>query len=138
MTGSNADNEDLKRELRALKARYEGESTAKEVAGKHIGKYGLAYITIIVIIGVGASLYLDEAKIAAVIGLVSAALTALISMLSGISEAESESQEAAEMQIIRMLIDKLDRDPMQVDVDGDRVTVVKGETALTTKKQPDG
>ena len=55
--------------------------TAKEVAGKAIGKQGLFYITLIVIIGVGASLYLDESKIAAVIGLLSSALMALISLL---------------------------------------------------------
>lgn len=33
--------------------------SAKEVAGKAIGKHGLIYITIIVIVGVGASIILD-------------------------------------------------------------------------------
>ena len=37
--------------------------TAKEVAGKSIGKYGLAYITLIVLIGVGSSYFLSEAAI---------------------------------------------------------------------------
>ena len=34
--------------------------TAKEVAGKAIGKHGLIYITIIVVVGVGASIILEE------------------------------------------------------------------------------
>ena len=63
--------------------RLEAASPAKEVAGKSIGKWGLLCITVIVMIGVGASLVLEESKIAAVIGLVSAALTALIAMLNG-------------------------------------------------------
>ena len=40
--------------------------SAKEVAGKAIGKHGLIYITIIVIVGVGASIILEESKMAAV------------------------------------------------------------------------
>ena len=41
--------------------------TAKEVAGKAIGKDGLKYITAIVAMGVGASIILDQEKMAAVI-----------------------------------------------------------------------
>ena len=74
----------LREQAKAELARLEAQSTAKEVAGKAIGKHGLAYITAIVVVGVGASLVLEESKIAAVIGLVSAALTALIAMLNGI------------------------------------------------------
>ena len=58
-------------QAKAELARLEAQSTAKEVAGKAIGKNGLAYITAIVVVGVGASLMLEESKIAAVIGLVS-------------------------------------------------------------------
>jgi hypothetical protein len=50
--------------------------SAKEVAGKAIGKHGLIYITIIVIVGVGASIILEESKMAAVMGLLGASLTA--------------------------------------------------------------
>ena len=116
--------------------RLEAQSTAKEVAGKAIGKHGLKYITLIVAIGVGASIVLDEAKIAAVIGLVSAALTALISMLNGIAGA-SPKQEKPEFDVMRQLIDKLDRldrkePPMSVTVEGGRVTVTKGEDKVVT------
>lgn len=129
----------FKAQAQAELNRLEAESTAKEVAGKAIGKHGLAYITLIVAIGVGASLMLEESKIAAVIGLVSAALTALIAMLNGIAGANPK-QEKPEFEIMRQLIDKLDRldkpeQPMRVDVEGDKVTVRKGDDVVTAKKE---
>lgn len=128
----------LKAQAQAELNRLEANSTAKEVAGKAIGKNGLFYITLIVVIGVGASLFLEESKIAAVIGLVSAALTALIAMLNGIAGA-SPKQEKPEFEIMRQLIDKLDKldrqeQPMRVDVEGDKVTVRKGDDVVTARK----
>ena len=125
----------FKEQARAELARLEAQSTAKEVAGKAIGKHGLAYITAIVIVGVGSSIVLDESKIAAVIGLVSAALTALISMLNGIAGA-SPKQEKPEFEVIKSLIDRLDRDeqPMSVTVEDDKVTVRKGSDQIQTSK----
>ena len=125
----------FKEQARAELARLEAQSTAKEVAGKAIGKHGLAYITAIVIVGVGASIVLDESKIAAVIGLVSAALTALISMLNGIAGA-SPKQEKPEFEVIKSLIDRLGRDeqPMSVTVEDDKVTVRKGSDSIQTSK----
>ena len=112
--------------------------TAKEVAGKAIGKQGLAYITAIVAMGVGASIILDQEKMAAVMGLLGASLTALISMLNGVAGANPK-QEKPEFEIMKELIARLDgmadRDPMSVQVDGDKVTVRKGEneTAIGRK-----
>lgn len=128
----------FKAQAQAELNRLEADSTAKEVAGKAIGKHGLAYITAIVIVGVGASLMLEESKIAAVIGLVSAALTALIAMLNGIAGANPK-QEKPEFEVIRDLIAKLDRldkpeQPMKVTVEGEKVTVTKGENTVTTSK----
>ena len=37
--------------------------TAKEVAGKSIGRFGLFYITLIVLIGVGSSYFLSDSAI---------------------------------------------------------------------------
>jgi hypothetical protein len=129
----------LKAHLQAELARLEAQSTAKEVAGKAIGKHGLAYITAIVVVGVASSLVLEESKIAAVIGLVSAALTALIAMLNGIAGANPK-QEKPEFEVIRSLIDKLDRasekEPMRVEVQGDKVTVTKGVDTIQTAKGP--
>lgn len=118
--------------------RLEAQSTAKDVAGKAIGKQGLFYITFIVVIGVLASIVLEAEKIAAVMGLLGAALTALISMLNGIAGA-SPKQEKPEFEIMRHLIDKLDRLdkqelPMRVDVEGDHVIVRKGDDIITAKK----
>lgn len=109
--------------------------SAKEVAGKAIGKHGLIYITIIVAMGVGASIVLEESKMAAVMGLLGASLTALISMLNGVAGA-SPKQEKPEFEIMKELIMRLDRmadrDPMNVVVDKDKVLVTKGgnETAI--------
>ena len=49
----------FKAQAQAELNRLEAQSTAKEVAGKAIGKHGLAYITAIVVIGVAASLFLE-------------------------------------------------------------------------------
>lgn len=119
--------------------RLEAEASAREVAGKSIGKHGLFYITLIVAIGVGASVILQEEKIAAVMGLLGASLTALISMLNGIAGA-SPKQEKPEFEIIRDLIAKLERldrleQPMRVDVDGERVVVTKGDHTVSAKKE---
>ncbi len=132
------DLEMFRAQAKAELARLEAESTAKEVAGKAIGKNGLAYITAIVVVGVGASLMLEASKIAAVIGLVPAALTALISMLNGIAGANPK-QEKPEFEVIKSLIERLDRlaekePPMTVSVDGDRVTVTKGGDQISTTR----
>lgn len=135
----------LRQEIAKLKAeaevelrRLDAQAPAKEVAGKAIGKHGLFYITLIVIIGVVSSLYLESDKIAAVMGLLGASLTALISMLNGIAGA-TPKQDKPEFQVIQTLIDKLDKldrqePPMKVDVTEGRVTVTKGEDQITTSK----
>lgn len=128
----------LKAQAQAELQRLEAQSSAKDVAGKAIGKQGLFYITLIVVIGVGASIVLENEKIAAVMGLLGAALTALISMLNGIAGA-SPKQDKPEFEVIRNLIEKLDRldrkEPsMKVDVTEGRVTVTKGDDQITTSK----
>ena len=127
----------IKLEAQMQLAKLTAESPAKEVAGKAIGKYGLLAIVVIVIIGVLASLQLDEGKMAAVMGLLGASLTALISMLNGIAGSNTK-EEKPEFEVMKQLIDRLDkmadRDPMSVQVDGDKVTVRKGEEQFTSGK----
>jgi hypothetical protein len=128
----------LKTQAQVELQRLHAQSTAKEVAGKAIGEGGLFYITLIIAIGVGASIVLDNDKIAAVMGLLGAALTALISMLNGIA-GTAPKQEKPEFEVIKNLIDKLDRldrkePPMRVTVEGEKVTVSKGEDSITTSK----
>jgi ABC-type proline/glycine betaine transport system ATPase subunit len=127
----------IKLEAQMQLAKLTAESPAKEVAGKAIGKYGLLAIVVIVIIGVLASLQLDEGKMAAVMGLLGASLTALISMLNGIA-GSSTKEEKPEFEVMKQLIERLDkmadRDPMSVQIDGDKVTVRKGEEQFTSGK----
>ena len=112
----------------------ESQAPAKEIAGKAIGKHGLIYITIIVAMGVAASIVLEESKMAAVMGLLGASLTALISMLNGVAGA-TPKQDKPEFEIMKELISKLetmaDRDAMSVQVEGDKVVVKKGDHETT-------
>jgi len=136
--------DDKTHELAVLKAQakikleeLKAQDSAKEVAGKAIGEDGLLYIFLIVLVGVGASVFLEGEKIAAVMGLLGASLTALIQMLNGIA-GTAPKQEKPEFEVIKDLIhrlDKLDRaeQPMQVDVEGSKVTVKKGQDVVTAK-----
>ena len=112
------------------------QETAKEVAGKAIGKYGLAYITAIVLIGVGSSYFLSESAITAVMTMVGGALVALINMMNGIAGTQ-EKQEKPEFEVIKDLISKLgDKEPpMRVDVEDGKVTVRKGDDITTMKTE---
>lgn len=132
------DIEFFKAQAQAELNRLEAQSSAKDVAGKAIGKDGLKYITAIVLIGVVASLFLDGEKIAAVMGLLGASLTALISMLNGIA-GTVEKEDKPEFKVIEDLIAKLDRldrkeMPMRVDVEGDHVVVTKGDDVVRASK----
>ena len=136
--------DDKTHELAVLKAQakirleeLKAQDSAKEVAGKAIGEDGLLYIFLIVLVGVGASLFLEGEKIAAVMGLLGASLTALIQMLNGIA-GTAPKQEKPEFEVIKDLITRLDKvdraePPMQVDVEGSKVTVKKGADTVTAK-----
>ena len=108
--------------------------TAKEVAGKSIGKYGLMYITLIVLIGVGSSYFLSEAAITAVMTMIGGALVAIINMMNGIA-GTAEKQEKPEFAVMHELIRRIDKpeQAMRVDVEGDKVIVRKGDDVVTTK-----
>ena len=108
--------------------------TAKEVAGKSIGRFGLAYITGIVLIGVGASAFLPDAAITAVMTMIGGALVALINMMQGITGTK-DKEETTEFQIIGELIQRLEasNEPMSVTVDGNKVIVTKGGSTFTSK-----
>lgn len=110
--------------------------SAKEVAGKSIGRYGLAYITSIVLIGVGASAFLSESAITAVMTMIGGALVALINMMQGITGTK-DKEEKPEYKIIGELIERLEssNEPMSVTVDGHKVIVQKGGSTFKTQKQ---
>jgi hypothetical protein len=112
--------------------RYE---TAKEVAGKAIGQYGLMYITAIVLIGVGSSYFLSESAITAVMTMIGGALVALINMMNGIA-GTAEKPERPEFEVIQNLIAQLaEKEPsMRVDVEDGKVTVRKGDDVTELKQ----
>ena len=89
--------------------RLEAQSPAKDVAGRAIGKHGLAYITLIVIIGVVSSLFLEEQKIAAVMGLLGASPTVAVFPVENLS---GGTVPLAEIQ--RLLVGALTRRGLRV------------------------
>jgi hypothetical protein len=115
--------------------KIEAQSSAKDVASKFIGKVAIPCIVILVIVGVLSSAFLPKESLPAVIGLVSTAAMALITMLAGITSSK-EKEEKPEISIINSLIKNLEesREPMSVTVDGEKVTVQKGSTSISTKK----
>lgn len=129
---------DLKKAQTELK-RLEGNSTAKEVASKVIGKTAVPWIVLLVIVGVVSSAFLPSESLPAVIGLVSTAVMAMISMLAGIT-GTTEKEEKPEIEIIKSLIKQLDeaREAMNVEIDGDNVLVSKGDTTMKTSGKKRG
>lgn len=134
--------------------KLEATSSSKDVASKAVGKWGLFYITLIVLIGVGSSYFLSESAITAVMTMVGGALVALISMLQGITGTQNKEekpefkvmekligqlQEEKEQknQIIAQLINQINeekRQEMSLNIDKDKVTVTKGGHTLKSKK----
>jgi len=114
--------------------KLEAAATAKEVAAKAIGKDAVMWIVLLVVIGVVSSAFLPTESLPAVIGLVATATMALIQMVNGIVN-EAKTPEKPEITIIKELIARLDqKEPaMRVDVEGDRVTVSKGDDTITTR-----
>lgn len=83
-------------ELRKLEAelkKFESQSSAKEVASKYIGKSAIPWIVLLVIVGVVSSYFLESSSLPAVIGLVSTASMALITMLSGITGTKDNKED---------------------------------------------
>jgi fructoselysine-6-P-deglycase FrlB-like protein len=124
----------LKVEAQLEMNKLRSQEPAKDVASKYIGKYGLFYITLIVLIAVGSSAFLPEAAITAVMTMIGGALVAIITMLQGITGTQKK-EEKPELLIIQDLVQRLDqKEPMNISVDKDKVIVKKGNDELTTTK----
>lgn len=131
---SSTDIQVLKTQARIELDKMEAQATAREVASKAIGKDALLWIFLLVLVGVGASAFLQAEALPAVIGLVATATMALIQMVTGIVT-EAKKEEKPEITIIRELISRLDQrePPMRVDVENGRVTVSKGDDTIATR-----
>lgn len=118
--------------------KLESQNTAKEVSSKYVGKSAIPWIVLLVIVGVVASAFLPSESLPAVIGLVSTAVMALITMLASITGTK-EKEEKPEFKVINELINKLDNatapEPMNVVVDKDKVTVNKGSSSMTSYRE---
>lgn len=116
--------------------KMEQQNTAKEVASKYIGKSAIPWIVLLVIVGVVSSAFLPSESLPAVIGLVSTAVMALITMLASITGTK-EKEEKPEFKVINELIQRLDEanEPMTVVVDKDKVTVNKGNNSMTSNRE---
>jgi hypothetical protein len=138
---------DNKSELEVLKTKaiielkkLEAQNTAKEVSSKYVGKSAIPWIVLLVVVGVVSSAFLPSDSLPAVIGLVSTAVMALITMLASITGTK-EKEEKPEFKVINELIQKLDAatapEPMNVTVDKDKVTVTKGNHTMTSHREDD-
>ena len=125
----------LKTRARIEIERLEATNSAREVSSKYIGKTAVPWIVLLVIVGVASAAFMDAASLPAVIGLVSTAVMALITMLATITGTK-EKEERPEFTVIKELIDRLDEanEPMDVTVEKDRVTVNKGRKTITTER----
>lgn len=117
--------------------RLQYQQTSKESASRYIGKYGLFYIVLIIAIGVGASIFLSESAITAVMTMIGGSLVAIISMLQGITGTKDKEGERPEIKIIQDLVSRLDnQEPMKVQVEKDKVIVKRGNDEVVTDKLP--
>jgi hypothetical protein len=114
--------------------------SSKEIASKHLGKNAINYITLLVLIGVVSSMFLDSSVLPAVIGLVATSSMALIGILQHIVGAK-DKEDKPEITIIKELITEISKDktePMMVDVENGKVTVSKGKDIITNKIKEHG
>lgn len=111
--------------------------SAKEIASKHLGKNAINYITLLVLIGVVSSMFLESSVLPAVIGLVATSSMALIGILQHIVGAK-EKEDKPEVTIIKDLINEVAKDKseaMKVDVEDGKVIVTKGKDIITNQQK---
>ena len=111
--------------------------SAKEIASKHLGKNAINYITLLVLIGVVSSMFLESSVLPAVIGLVATSSMALIGILQHIVGAK-EKEDKPEVTIIKDLINEVAKDKseaMKVNVEDGKVIVTKGKDIITNQQK---
>ncbi len=106
--------------------------SAKEASSRFIGKYGIVIVFLLVVVAVYSAGSLTSEALTPVIGLVATASMAIIGMLAGITGTK-DKEEKPEFQVIQRLIEQ-SKEPMTVTVEGDKVTVTKGQDKIITDK----
>jgi flagellar basal body-associated protein FliL len=108
------------------------QTSAKEVASKFIGKWGLIVVSVLVLAGISAADMLEGGALTAVIGMLSTVVMAIIGMLMGITGTQ-DKEEKPEITIIKELIAQNARqEPMRVNVAKDGSVTVQRGSDLTT------
>ena len=127
-------------------AKLEAKASSKEVASKNIGSNTIPYIVVLVAIGVGSSYFLPPESIAAIIGLLSSVIGALILMLRGITTEEAPAQDPnvtiitelikSNKELSNRILDKQQpEDPVSVDIDEKDVVIKKGSNTIKSKRK---
>ena len=110
--------------------------TAKEAASRFIGYFGLPAIVLVIAMVIFSAFALTSEALTPIVGMASGVIMALIAMLTGITGTK-DKEEKPEFKVISDLITRLDQKepPMQVQVDGEKVTVSKGHDTVTMNKE---
>jgi len=110
--------------------------SAKEIASRFIGKWGLAVVVTLVLAGIYSAMYLEAGTLAVVMSMISTVVMAIIGILMGITGTKDAKKDPPEITIIRDLIQRASKEesPMQVDVSDGKVTVRKGDSLTTLEK----
>lgn len=89
-------------------AMYKAQEPAKEVASKHLAKFGGFYMVLLIVCFIYASTTLPAEKIAVVAGLITMVATGLITILKGITDTGEKNPM---VKIVKDLVERLDKDP---------------------------
>jgi len=110
--------------------------SAKEIASKFIGKWGLGVVVVLVLAAIWSASKLEAGTLAVVMSMISTVVMAIIGILMGITGTKDSKKDPPEITIIRDLIDKASKEesPMQVEVSDGKVTVRKGDSMTTLEK----
>jgi len=111
-------------------------SSAKEIASKFIGKWGLGVVVVLVLAAIYSAGSLEAGTLAVVMSMISTVVMAIIGILMGITGTKDAKKDPPEITIIRDLIQRASKEesPMQVDVSDGKVTVRKGDSLTTLEK----
>lgn len=89
-------------------AMYQAQEPAKEVASKHLAKFGGFYMVLLIVCFIYASTALPAEKIAVVAGLITMVATGLITILKGITDTGEKNPM---VKIVKELVERLDKEP---------------------------
>lgn len=117
--------------------KLEASQPAYMVAGRHIGRHGLIYLTVIVLAAMLSAYILTPAKLTPVIGLVTLVCATILNVMLQIISVPEKTRKPPEYDVIERLIDKLDKVshdvPASLKIDGHDVTITKGNQTFEHK-----